>query len=386
MTAFLFFGAVLLVPRGAAQGPGPSPVVRVALNTEKKDVALEIRGSYALVDPLTSKELTRDHRLRKTHIVSGEKGIVVGDKEYPLSRLRFLPKEEVTVYMNGKLCKYRGMMDVLLTPKKEIILVNHVELEVYVQGILYHEVSARWPMEALKSQAVISRTYALYQMQVNVKRDYDVTGDIYSQVYGGQSAERYRTNLAVERSKGQVLVYKGKVIPAYFHATCGGYTEDVQELWKHIDLPPLRGVRCGFCGHSPHSWWKKNFRLKDIEEKLKANGFSVGTIKDIYIGERNESGRIKTLEIINREEKSTLISGKDFRNIIGPNIIRSNDYYVIMRGYYADFIGRGWGHGAGLCQWGAHGMASQGHKCQQILAHYYPGADLVDYRTLPAFR
>ena len=97
--------------------------------------------------------------------------------------------------------------------------------------------------------------------------------------------------------------------------------------------------------------WKKNFRLRDIQTKLNDNGYSVGLIEKIEIAQRNASDRIRTLKITTREGKSMTISGKNFRNIVGPNVIRSNSYEIVMRGYYVDFYGRGWGHGVGFCQW-----------------------------------
>ena len=209
-----------------------------------------------------------------------------------------------------------------------------------------------------------------------------MTSDIYSQVYGGRSSERYRTNVAVDRTKGLVMVFGGKILPAYYHATCAGFTEDVHELWSE-DLPPLRGVPCPFCKDSPHYYWKKNFRLKDIQDKLNEKGYELGLIKEILVLERNKSGRIKALVVATRDEKKARISGKDFRNIIGPNIIKSNNYDMIMKGYYMDVIGKGWGHGVGLCQWGANFMSRKGYKYDEILKYYYPGIEIVSGEIIP---
>ena len=108
----------------------------------------------------------------------------------------------------------------------------------------------------------------------------------------------------------------------------------------------------------------------------------MGLIKEIKVLERNKSQRIKELKIIERDNKEVVISGKDFRNIVGPNLIKSNNYVIEMKGYYADFLGKGWGHGVGLCQWGANFMAGQGYRFDQILKYYYPGAEIVNYRSI----
>ena len=98
--------------------------------------------------------------------------------------------------------------------------------------------------------------------------------------------------------------------------------------------------------------------------------------------ERNKSGRIRNLEIESRDGKISKISGKDFRDIVGPNIVRSNNYNVVMKGYYFDLIGKGWGHGVGMCQWGANFMARDRYDFREILRFYYPGVEIVSYETL----
>jgi stage II sporulation protein D len=236
-------------------------------------------------------------------------------------------------------------------------------------------------MEALKAQAVATRTYAIFSIGGSASKEYDMTNDIYSQVYGGENSERYRTGLAVDRTLGQILTINGKTLSAYFHATCGGMTEDAQELWN-VDLLPLKGVPCTFCQGSPHFSWKKNFRLKDLQDALKRKGYVIGAIKDIAVVDRNRSGRINNLKITDREGHELMIKGKDFREAIGPNVLKSNNFEVQMLGYFVDFIGKGWGHGVGMCQWGAKGMADGQFNFIQILNYYYPHALIIDYHDL----
>ena len=127
----------------------------------------------------------------------------------------------------------------------------------------------------------------------------------------------------------------------------------------------------------PNYRWKKNFRSKDIQQKLNANGFKLGLIKEIDVLERTKSGRIKNLEIKTRDGKSTTISGIKFRDIIGPNVLKSNYYDIEMKGYYFDVNGRGWGHGVGMCQWGVYRMAKKRYEYTRILGYYYPGAKIT---------
>jgi stage II sporulation protein D len=371
---------------GGAVTPRQGDVaVRIAVLKDAEEAAIGIRGEYILMDPLSSRELDRGFHLRKTALFPEKNGIRLGARSFPLKRIRFVPQEYFSLFRDRQERKYRGVVDVFLTPERRLLFVNTVDLEEYIKGVLYHEVSHRWPLEAIKAQAVAVRSYAIYQVQQNKNKDYDMTNDIYSQVYGGKTSERYRTNLAVQRTRGEILIFKEKVLPAYYHATCGGATENVKEVWKH-DLYPLKGVRCPFCSHSPHYSWKKNFQYKAIQEKRKKSGYKIGLIKNIEVRDRTLSGRVKTLDITSRDGEKISISGKAFRDVIGPNELRSNDYRVVMKGYYCDFIGKGWGHGVGLCQWGAMGMAKQQHTYDEILMYYYPGTQMVSVRSLEALK
>ena len=239
-----------------------------------------------------------------------------------------------------------------------------------------------WPMEALKTQAVAARTYAMYRKKIRKHKEFDVTNDTFSQVYGGRSAERYRTNLAVKKTRGEILSFNGEVLSAYYHSTCGGVTLSSNDVWQEEILIPLRGAKCNYCYNSPHYKWKRNFHLQDIQEKLNAEGYQAGTIKDIRVDKRTKEGLVQILKITGRNGEVVKVSGKEFRGILGPNLIKSSRYRIKMKGYYCDIIGRGWGHGVGMCQWGTRGMAKQRYNYKTILNYYYPGAKIVRLENL----
>ena len=369
---FLFVVAAL----GAEPNADNGPMIRIAIVRDIDRVLIKTGSAYEISDPLTREVLEKGMRFPATTVTKGEKGLKLGKRELPVSRIRFYSRRDVSVYPDSKEYRYRGYVDVILTPKGQLLLVNQLEIEDYIRGVLYHEVSNRWPMESLKAQAVAARSYAMYQVKMNLGKEFDLTNDVYSQVYGGRSGERYRTNLAVDQTKGVVLLYQGKVLPAYFHATCGGHTEDGKELWPRQDLAPLKGVRCIYCRESPHYFWKQNLTHKDIQDRLNAHGYKIGAVDDVAITQRDVTDRIQTLLITDHDGKQITISGKDFREAIGPNVIRSNNYYVVMQEEDCDFFGKGWGHGVGMCQWGAQGMASLGFTYDKILKFYYPGTVL----------
>ena len=353
--------------------------VRVAIVRDSREVDLSIHGSYRLRDMSSGKIVGKGAYLSGSKVRLLDRGILVGLDVYPSKRLIIEPAKDASIIIDER--PFRGEVTIIRTADNRITIINDINVEEYIKGVLYHEVSHYWPMEALKAQAVAARTYALYSINP-ASKPYDVTNDIYSQVYGGRDSERYRTDLAVNYTKGQVLTYNNKIIPAYFHATCGGMTEDAGQLWNLPDIPPFRSVPCPFCQNSPHFHWKRNFRTRDIQDALKLHGYKVGSIKDISIVDRDRSERIDHLKITQKNGQELIIKGKDFRDVMGPNVIDSNNYEIVMHGYYVDLIGKGWGHGVGMCQWGAFGMAKQQFNYAQILAYYYPQSVLMDYHQL----
>ena len=382
MKHFLFLLALNFIFMGLAKAEYPLSAprsVRVAILKDTENFVLSIRGRFQIVDSRSFEVLDQPRSLTDAQVTADPNGITIGKNKYAACQITILPRRDGNVFVNKR--RFRGDINLTRGTNNRMLVVNSIGLEEYVKGVLYHEVSHRWPLEALKAQAVAARTYALYRMQQTAALDYDVTNDIYSQVYGGRSSERYRCSVAVDRTKGQVLIYGAKILPAYFHATCGGTTEDASELWKE-NLHPLKGVVCDYCRLSPHYRWKRNFRSSDVQDKLSEQGINVGVIEDIGVVDSNRSGRIKTLQITSRDGQKTLIPGKDFRTILGPNVVKSNSYEVVMQGYYFDLLGKGWGHGVGLCQWGANFMARAHYRYEQILGYYYPGAAIVNYREV----
>ena len=380
LTILLLGSAGLIAGHGAGSAnDAPTRPVRVLVLKEAQSLELTVQGTYSLIDEEHPGILEDKAPALKSKVYATPKGIWINGQEYSTRRLAIEPDRDASVAINNR--RFRGRVTIMVGANNTVSVINVVDLEQYIKGVLYHEVSHRWPLEAIKAQAVATRSYAVYSMQQKEGKDFDVTNDIYSQVYGGKNSERFRTNLAVNGTKGLVLVYQRKVLPAFFHATCAGMTEDAAEVWN-VKMAPLKSVECPYCQTSPHLRWKRNFRLKDIQNKLSASGHKIGLIKDIVVVERNGSDRIKTLKITGRAGESINIAGKDFRNILGPNDIRSNNYEVVMKGWYVDFYGRGWGHGVGLCQWGAYGMAQQQFDFKAILNHYYPHTELMDLDKL----
>jgi len=351
--------------------------IRVALLDDASDMILSVRGPYRIETIQTNELIDKGNTSFNVHITPSNNGITFGKKEFKIYAINIIPEHEPAIYLGKRL--YKGSLQIVRTSKGKLRAINILNLEDYLKGVLFHEVSHRWPMEAIKAQAIVSRTFALYQAEQNKDKHYYLTSDVSSQVYGGVYAEKYRTNKAIQETKGKVLIYRKKILPAFFHATCGGRTEDVSMLWK-LNLKPLKGIRCSYCVNSPHFNWKRKVKLTDIKEALVKEGHKVSDLKSISIKGIDRSGRVKDI-IIKAKNKTLALSAKDFRRIIGSTLIKSRNFEVRIKGEYAYFIGKGWGHGVGMCQWGAFTMAKKRKKADDILEFYYPGARISRFSS-----
>lgn len=371
LALFLLIGWI--APLYPAEAP---PSVRVALLEEAASFSLRVKGRFEVYNLKAKKLIAKLSGLRKQSVKIRNNKIIIQGIPWHLSALQIAPLKGGYVFINKRI--FRGKINLIVKANGKILVVNELGLEDYLRGVLCQEVAPAWPMDALKSQAIIARSYALYQKQFPKAEDFDLTSDIYSQVYGGKSSESWRTNRAVALTRGKIITYQGKVLPAYYHAACGGHTEDASKLWN-IDLAPLKGVACNFCLHSPHYKWQAKISLLDIGSKLMAKGFRPKEISGIEIIGYDNSGRISGIEI-KSQDKGFPISAKDFRQALGPNIIRSTNFTSRIDSGAVYFEGLGWGHGVGLCQWGSEEMAGQGSKYEQILKYYFPQSELSTFK------
>lgn len=275
------------------------------------------------------------------------------------------------VLVNGK--GYRSAVDII-PDEKGLLVVNDLPLEDYVAGIINSEISSQWSMEAVKAQAVVARTYAVFQREARKNCGYQLESTVQDQVYDGSDGEDSRAVRGVRETAGEVLTYNGKVIQAFFHSSCGGHTEASENVWS-VGLPYLRGVDCKYCLSSPSVSWEQNLSIKKLESLLKKGGYDVPGLRGIIPLSRSRSGRITALSIL-YERGSRCIPAVDFRKAIGYGVIKSTIFDVRICGENAVFTGVGYGHGVGLCQWGAKKRAEEGFGYREILLYYYPGTVL----------
>ena len=351
--------------------------IRVAVVNNADRIELSVRDGYRIISTDTGRLLDQGDTFFNRKIEPAAKGINFGNKNFNTNSIDIIPLKEPSLYLDRRL--YRGALRVVKTKGEKLTAVNIVGLEDYIKGVLYHEVSHKWPIEAIKAQAIASRTYALYQARQSAHRHYHLYSDVSSQVYNGVYAERYRTNNAVDETKGKVLLWKGGPVPAFFHSTCGGHTERASNLWK-VDLPPLSGVACKYCKNSPYFSWDYAMEISTLEEVLKSAGYMVDLINSVKISEKNRSGRVDSV-IVRGRDLSEKIKAKDLRRMAGPLLLKSTNFSVYVKDNEVYFKGKGWGHGVGMCQWGAFAMAKQRKTAEEMLSYYYPGARITKVKS-----
>ncbi|MCG3176173.1 MAG: hypothetical protein MOGMAGMI_01114 [Candidatus Omnitrophica bacterium] len=369
-----------LVPVSAVESGPRRESVRVLITEDRwTPLTVAVKGSYRITSIPDGRVLRQGKGLPKSRIQTTRSGLRFNEQDLAFKGLRITPEKDGDLYLEGR--RFRGWVEIRRAANGGLYAINTLDLEKYLYGVLHHEVGSWWPSEALKAQAVAARTYALYQVRVSRSREFDVHSGTRSQVYGGSTNERRRTNAAVDATSGQVLSFQGRVFPAYFHATCAGRTAGASELWA-IDLKPIGGgVECGYCRYSPHFNWKSTIPLSQIEESLSQHDRKVGRLLSIEPLTRTPSGRIGRIRFTGTEGEAE-VAAKDLRVWIGGDKVRSTAFQIAIKDDRAVFEGRGWGHGVGLCQWGALGQSLTGRQYRQMLDLYYPGATITDYRSV----
>jgi stage II sporulation protein D len=376
LSAVIFLLAAACLLRPASGFAEDRNTIRVAILSDAVMARVSIDGFYRIEDFSTHQILSTGKDLRGA-VTAFKSAVAIGGRRFPQNKLFLHIDDPDALEVNGR--RYHGKLAIVRS-RGAITLVNYLDLEDYIKGIAVREISHYWPADALKAQAVVFRTYALFSMKQNALRDFDVRSDVYSQVYGGTSAQRYRITDAIDETAGDVLTYQGKIFPAFYHSTCGGHTEDAKALWD-VDLPVLKGIECMYCKTSPHYSWKAAIPLAVLAAKLRKAGVDVSTVKAIEILGIDPSGRVIDIAITGPREERVKVSAKDFRNILGPDIVKSARFTLTTRGGAAFFSGTGWGHGVGLCQWGAYFMAKAGYGAAEILGFYYPGSQIMNIHT-----
>lgn len=315
--------------------------------------------------------------------------------------------------VDGK--RYRGRLRIEEDKFGRITVVNVIRMEEYLKGVIAAEMLVSAHPEALKAQAVVARTFALKHRNRFLKdRGYGLTADTESQVYRGFEGEDPRTNRAVLETAGSVLHIGNQLVESFYHQACGGRTQDNEDVWGGRALSHLRGVDCSYCAAQADSqrsrgfFWKHSLDRTALRAKLLVHGYRVGDI--LHVNQvLDRSGRAQRFHISHSEGELDLSTSK-LRNVLGTSVLNSTFYRLaesqasqavaggpppndplaeasirtIIQGYLSmsgqrgpvAFEGAGFGHGVGLCQWGARWLAEHGRSHEDILTYYYAGVEV----------
>ncbi|HYB12289.1 MAG TPA: SpoIID/LytB domain-containing protein [Myxococcota bacterium] len=273
--------------------------------------------------------------------------------------------------------RVRGALEVARA-EGGVTLVNELPLEAYVAGTLARETYPSWGAEVLRAQAVVARTYVLYEHAHRLGQSYDVKATTDSQVYGGVDAESEVVVRATQDTHGEYLAFEGEPILAVYHSAAGGETQGAEEVWTRA-LPYLRPVSVEGEEASPDTYWRAVVSRERLSRVAAALGRPVGAVLEVRIEERTVGGRVRSVRIVGAEGE-TLVSAGSLRAALGQDVLKSTLFEVHPgrdeRSQDIVFVGSGRGHGVGMSQWGARAMAERGAGYREILQHFYPGTTL----------
>ncbi|MGB9749890.1 MAG: SpoIID/LytB domain-containing protein [Caldisericia bacterium] len=322
--------------------------------------------------------------------------------------------------VNGR--NYRGYVYIYKN-LNTFYVINKLNIEDYLKGVVPSEMPETFNFEALKAQAVASRTYVL--SRIKDKNIYDVTSTPDTQAYFGMDRENEKTNKAVSETEDEIITYEGKIIEAVYHSTSGGYTENNENVWNSVPYPYLRGVESPYEEKSPHFEWNKTFTNYKVQRLIKKYIFDnklqdIGEVLSFEVLKRGVSPRVVDIKIVGMYD-DLIIKGTTFQSIFGLKSTWFNfEFKSFVSPYITSFLtmvemvplftasydsifkkftpyensiydarkkrwdivvftGKGWGHGVGMSQWGAQGLSENGFNYIDILKYYYTGVEIKKY-------
>ncbi len=363
------------------------PIIKVLI---KKDNNLRIRADSTIPLIIKGNRLFNKKIKGLTLKNKGNKKFLSFDKNkdklYEFDKDGFIIRslDRRGIWVGDK--RYLGIIRIILIDNK-INVVNEIGIEKYLSSVVGAEMPHKWPIEALKAQAISSRTYAL-KKKGNLIFDIDSTQK--DQVYNGLESRTLKTQRAVSATRSLVLVKNNKLINALFHSSSGGQTENSEDVWSN-KYSYLRSVK-DYDQNNPKLNWYKSFSKSELKNVFP----HIGGIEEIRTLKRTSTNRIKLLEITGANG-SKQFSGKEFRdrlklkstlfkyvfiNSVSNEKINLNNKLNGSSKSYFRVLGKGAGHGVGMSQWGAKYLASKGHKADRILKHFYKGVYIKPFKSI----
>jgi len=384
---------------------GDAPDIRVLLAEGRGTYGISINGGFSVITAsgLTLMRSTRGDRISILGEYPSISVVLESDNRAAVAEesVTIVPDARAPV-KHGKR-EYGGSVRAVYNADQNLMLLNVLPMELYLEGVVPYEIGNPGVdgYDAVKSQAVAARTYAYDKVQTRKEFPFDVYASVQDQVYRGLKGKTRAATSAVRDTRGRILGYGSAPVRAYYSACCGGHTSDIREVWPQREAADyLHGVRDidrkrmdAFCIDYKRFRWRYSYtglELGDIlrvtiPRELGVTGEAVGAVRDIRVTERSQSGRVTELFIDTTKEDFTIVGDRirwillsdPARDRILPSVMFRLDKQMRSdRIAFVSVVGGGNGHGVGMCQTGAIGMAKQGYTYEMILTHYYPGCTM----------
>lgn len=365
---FTLFTFLLIISAAVFANPN---TIRVHLSEVKAPYTINIKGPYKAYNYKYESEIVSSLTNETVIVTEHRLGLKVNDVGIYKEGIVFDTEDGFT--LNG--VEYYGSLK-FIPYNGDMIAINELNIEDYVKGVLPHEMSPDWPMEALKSQAVAARTYAIFHiLKNNNKLPYDVDNTTKYQVYNGREKINWNIEQAADRTKYEIAVYGDKVIATYFSALCGGHTDSAKNVFGTA-VPYLEGVQCRYCNAQIRNWTNA-LSFKELNDDFVNYSVNADEKSSFGITMDPKSGKAMNIRIDDND-----ISSKDFRAVLSPKLVPSLNFTINKIDNGIIITGKGSGHGVGMCQWGAYGMAQVKKDYKEILKFYYKGINIVDYNNI----
>ncbi len=382
-------------PRVVLEVPGSQPAfasghrVRVNLTPQPaRSVTIDVGGAFEVRPVGSDRVLLRSTGTQPISVRATPGGLKVGTQDISVARIVIHPARSPAIWVNDHL--YRGDLAVYRRSGGRVMAVNVVDLEQYIASVVDSEMPAKFPPAARRAQAIVARTYVLYQQQLaGAAREFDVYATTRSQKYlgyqyrdgrGRKLAGESQSSRAVARdTAGMVALYRGELFAAYYSAVCGGRTANGPSVFADA-VDALVGVPCQWCRAAERYRWNRSVEREQagrlLSEHFRRQGQPFQRLKTCKVIAADAAHSGSRFEVGDGTQRYQ-IDGTALRRLFSGSLLPSPFFSARLDGDRLVFSGRGHGHGVGLCQWGARGQALAGRSAARIVATYYPGVQLV---------
>lgn len=354
-------------------GVAHASTVRVGFADRVPAVTLAADGFGCATDLETARQIAAAQRLRgAVHIQAVADGLLVGGQHFTTNQL-WCHTNTGSFAVAGR--SATEVLQVRTQPgatPPQLSVLSILPLEAYLTGVVGAEMQADWPAEALKAQAIVARSYTLAKVRrADAAAWFDVAADTSDQVYSGAAPDT-RVADAVAATAGQTLTdAQGAPFLPHYHSCCGGQTSAAHTIWPDAS-PTETSVTDRWCARCPHTNWTYTVSAAALHQALERGGYGTATVQRIA-GDAPRGGRHTTMTLTTDGTPLTLPANR-FRQLLGYEHVKSTNFTIRATRSGWRLHGRGFGHGAGLCQWGAKAQAAAGRTAEQILQFYYPGS------------